>query len=68
MVATFKEEIKQELEAEEIRQIMNEQADIRQEVKQVLGQTVDSAQSIKSSIEQSPEQDVNQSKSSHDPE
>lgn len=67
MVATVKEEIKQELEAEEIRQIMKEQADIKQEFKQVLDQTADSVHSIKSSLEQSPDQDNSQNKSLHDP-
>jgi len=68
MVASFKEEIKQELEAEEIRQIMKEQADIQQEFKQVLDQTADSINSLQSPTQQNPDQDSAQKKSLHDPE
>lgn len=68
MVATFKEEIKQELEAEEIRQIMKEQSDIQQEFKQVLDKASHSMHSLQSPIEQTREQDDAQKKSSHDSE
>ncbi|MDD2801524.1 MAG: Sec-independent protein translocase protein TatB, partial [Methylococcales bacterium] len=42
MVSNFKAEIKHELEAEEIRQIMEEQSGIKMEVTKALDQTVDS--------------------------
>lgn len=64
MVVTFKEEIKQELEAEEIRQIMKEQSGIQMEVTKALDQAAESVNTIKSAVEQKPDQD----KSLHDSE
>jgi sec-independent protein translocase protein TatB len=68
MVSNFKAEIKHELEAEEIRQIMEEQSGIKMEVTKALDQTVDSVNAVKSSIEQGSEQIVAQNKSQHGPE
>jgi sec-independent protein translocase protein TatB len=68
MVASVKEEIKLELQAEEMRQIFKEQSGL-QEVQQILDETSDAAHSIKSSLEQQlPENDVEQVKRQHEPE
>lgn len=68
MVSNFKAEIKHELEAEEIRQIMEEQSGIKMEVTKALDQAVDSVSAVKSSIEQGPEQIGAQNKSQYGPE
>ncbi|MFA6164122.1 MAG: Sec-independent protein translocase protein TatB [Methylobacter sp.] len=68
MVASVKEEIKQELQAEEMRQIFKEQSGLK-EVQQILDETSDTAHSIKSSLEQQlPENGVEQVKRQHEPE
>ncbi len=51
MVATVKEEIKLELQAEELRQIFKEQADLHDNVQQILDET---SNSLKSSINPLP--------------
>ncbi len=55
MVASVKAEIKQELHAEEIRQIMKEQADL-EEFHAALNETTDAANSIKTTLEALPEE------------
>lgn len=66
MVASVKAEIKQELHAEEIRQIMKEQADL-QEFHAALNETVDAANSIKASLAKLPEEVQVEVKSPHEP-
>jgi sec-independent protein translocase protein TatB len=55
MVASVKAEIKQELHAEEIRQILKEQTDL-QEFHAVINETAEAAKSIKASIAALPEE------------
>lgn len=55
MVASVKSEIKQELHAEELRQIFKEQADL-QEFHAALNETTDAANSIKTSLVTLPEE------------
>jgi sec-independent protein translocase protein TatB len=55
MVASVKAEIKQELQAEELRQIFKEQADL-EEFHAVLNETMEAANSIKASLETLPEE------------
>lgn len=50
MVASVKAEIKQELQAEEMRQIMKEQASIESEFKNVLEESASTVDEISSSI------------------
>jgi sec-independent protein translocase protein TatB len=68
MMASVKAEIKQELQAEEFRQIVKEHAATKQ-FQQVLDEASDAAHSIKSSLEQQlPEDSVEQVKRQHEPE
>jgi sec-independent protein translocase protein TatB len=55
MVASVKAEIKQELHAEEIRQILKEQADL-QEFHAAINETAEAANSIKASLSEVPEE------------
>jgi sec-independent protein translocase protein TatB len=55
MVASVKAEIKQELHAEELRQILKEQADL-QEFHAAINETADAANSIKTSLAALPEE------------
>jgi sec-independent protein translocase protein TatB len=55
MVASVKAEIKQELHAEEIRQILKEQADL-QEFHAAINETAEAANSIKASFAALPEE------------
>ena len=55
MVASVKAEIKQELHAEEIRQILKEQADL-QEFHAAINETAEAANSIKASLSEAPEE------------
>ncbi|MDD5321319.1 MAG: Sec-independent protein translocase protein TatB [Methylococcales bacterium] len=55
MVASVKAEIKQELHAEEIRQILKEQADL-QEFHAAINETAEAANSIKASLAVLPEE------------
>jgi sec-independent protein translocase protein TatB len=66
MMASVKAEIKEELQAEEIRQILKEQAG-RAEFQQLLDETADTAHSIKSSIDQLPKDNLEQLKRPHEP-
>ncbi|MGR8998775.1 MAG: Sec-independent protein translocase protein TatB [Gammaproteobacteria bacterium] len=67
MVASVKAEIKQELHAEEIRQIMKEQADL-EEFHAALNETTDAAYSIKTTLEALPEEArVNAKQPPHEP-
>lgn len=66
MVASVKAEIKEELQAEEIRQILKEQAG-RTEFQQLLDEAADTANSIKSSVEQLPKDNQEQIKRPHEP-
>lgn len=66
MAASVKAEIKEELHAEEIRQILKEQAG-RTELQQLLDETADTANSIKSSIEQLPKDSLEPIKRPHEP-
>ena len=66
MVASVKAEIKQELHAEEIRQIMKEQADL-QEFHAALDETTDAANSIKASLATLPEETLVDAKPPDEP-
>lgn len=66
MVASVKAEIKQELQAEELRQIFNEQADL-QEFHAALNETTDAANSIKASLAALPEETLVNVKPPHEP-
>ncbi len=68
MMASVKAEIKQELQAEEFRQMVKEH-EATKAFQQVLDEASDAAHSIKSSLEQqSPEDSVEQVKRQHEPE
>jgi sec-independent protein translocase protein TatB len=62
MMASVKAEIKEELQAEEIRQILKEQAG-RAEFQQLLDETADTAHSI----DQLPKDNLEQLKRPHEP-
>jgi sec-independent protein translocase protein TatB len=66
IVASVKAEIKQELHAEELRQIMKEQADL-QEFHAALNETTDAANSIKASLAALPEETLADVKLPHEP-
>jgi sec-independent protein translocase protein TatB len=66
MVASVKAEIKQELQAEELRQIFNEQADL-QEFHAALDETTEAANSIKASLAALPEETLVDVKPPHEP-
>jgi sec-independent protein translocase protein TatB len=66
MVASVKAEIKQELQAEELRQIFKEQADL-QEFHAALDETADAANSIKASLATLPEETLADVKPPHEP-
>ena len=57
MVASVKAEIKQELQAEELRQIFKEQADL-QEFHAAINETTAAANSIKASLAALPEEET----------
>ena len=66
IVASVKAEIKQELQAEELRQIFKEQADL-QEFHAALDETADAANSIKASLAALPEETQEDVKPPHEP-
>ena len=66
MVASVKAEIKQELQAEELRQIFKEQADL-QEFHATINETTDAANSIKASPAALPEETLVDVKPPHEP-
>jgi len=66
MVASVKTEIKQELQAEELRQIMKEQADL-QEFHAAINETADATNSIKASLSTLPEETPADAKLTHEP-
>jgi sec-independent protein translocase protein TatB len=66
MVASVKSEIKQELQAEELRQIFKEQADL-EEFHAAINETADAANSIKASLAALPEETLVDVKSPHEP-
>jgi sec-independent protein translocase protein TatB len=66
MVASVKAEIKQELQAEELRQIFNEQADL-QEFHAALDETTEAANSIKASLAALPEETLADVTPPHEP-
>jgi sec-independent protein translocase protein TatB len=66
MVASVKSEIKQELQAEELRQIFKEQAEL-QEFHAAINETTDAANSIKASLEALPEETLVDVKPPHEP-
>jgi len=66
MVASVKSEIKQELQAEELRQIFKEQADL-QEFHAAINETTDAANSIKASLAALPEETLVDVKPPHEP-
>jgi sec-independent protein translocase protein TatB len=66
MVASVKAEIKQELQAEEMRQIFKEQADM-EEFHAALNETTDAANSIKASLAALPEEALVDVKPPHEP-
>ena len=67
IAASVKEEIKQELHAEELRQIFKEQADL-QEFHAAINETTDAANSIKASLAALPEETLVDVKSPYEPE
>lgn len=67
IAASVKEEIKQELHAEELRQIFKEQAEL-QEFHAALNETTDAANSIKASLATLPEETLADIKSPYEPE
>jgi len=67
MVANVKSEIQQELHAEEIRQTLKDQANLR-DLERLYDETSDAIYGIKSSLEQLPEESVAQIKLPHEPE
>ena len=64
IAATFKEEIKQELHTEELRQIVNEQAQLH-DLHAALNETNDAFDAIKSSVTPTIEETIEHSKT-HD--
>jgi sec-independent protein translocase protein TatB len=66
MVASVKSEIKQELQAEELRQIFKEQAEL-QEFHAAINESTDAVNSIKSSLAALPEETQVDVKSPHEP-
>jgi sec-independent protein translocase protein TatB len=66
MVASVKSEIKQELQAEELRQIFKEQAEL-QEFHAAINETTDAANSIKASLAALPEETLVDVKPPHEP-
>jgi sec-independent protein translocase protein TatB len=66
MVASVKAEIKQELQAEELRQIFKEQANL-EEFHAALNETTDAANSIKDSLAALPEKAPVDVKPPHEP-
>ena len=66
MVASVKSEIKQELQAEELRQIFKEQAEL-QEFHAAINESTDAANSIKASLAALPEETQVDVKSPHEP-
>ena len=67
MAASVKAEIKQELQAEEMRQIFKEQADL-QELHAAINETTEAANSIKASLATLPEETKVEVKPQHEPE
>ena len=66
MVASVKAEIKQELQAEEIRQILKEQANL-EEFHAALNESTETANSIKASLAALPEETLVNVKPPHEP-
>ena len=66
MAASVKAEIKQELQAEELRQIFKEQADL-EEFHAAINETTDAANSIKASLTGLPDETLIDVKSPHEP-
>jgi sec-independent protein translocase protein TatB len=66
MVTSVKAEIKEELQAEELRQIFKEQADL-QEFHAALNETTDAANSIQTSLATLPEETQVDVKPPHEP-
>ena len=66
MAASVKAEIKQELQAEEMRQIFKEQADL-EEFHAAINETTDAANSIKASLAALPEETLTDVKPPHEP-
>ena len=67
MVASVKAEFKQELRAEELRQMFKEQEDLR-EFHSALNETTEAANAIKASLATLPEETTLDAKSTHEPE
>ena len=67
LAASVKEEIKQELHAEELRQIFKEQAEL-QEFHAALNETTDAVSAIKASLSALPEETLADVKSPYEPE
>ena len=66
MVASVKAEIKEELHAEEVRQLLKEQADL-QEFHAAVNETTDAANSINASLAALPEETLANVKPPHEP-
>lgn len=67
MIASVKAEIKEELRAEEMRQLFNEQQAGISEFQEMLQDAAHAADSIKSSLKDSLEDSVTQVKNPHEP-
>lgn len=66
MLASVKAEIKEELHAEELRQLLKEQADL-QEFHAAINETADAASSIKASLSALPEETFSDAKQPDEP-
>ncbi len=66
MLASVKAEIKEELHAEELRQLLKEQADL-QEFHAAINETADAASSIKASLSALPEETLSDAKQPDEP-
>ncbi|MEF3074273.1 Sec-independent protein translocase protein TatB [Methylobacter sp. Wu1] len=67
MIASVKAEIRDELQAEEMRQVFKEQSELK-EIQRMLDDASDAANAIKSSIEQPQQVNVTQVKQPHESE
>ena len=67
MMASVKAEIKEELHAEEVRQLLKEQADL-QDFHAAINETADATNSIKASLAALPEETLTDVKPTHEPE
>jgi sec-independent protein translocase protein TatB len=67
MIASVKAEIREELQAEEMRQVLKEQSELK-EIQRMLDDVSDAANSVKSSLERPQQASVQQVKQPHESE